>query len=102
MRKASIAINGIEAGLLEELEKSKYQFTYLANYQGAPVSLTMPLAKSFYVFDKFPPFFEGLLPEGVMLQALLRKYKLDKNDYFGQLLEVGQDVVGSVTIEKLP
>ncbi|WP_415271059.1 hypothetical protein [Legionella pneumophila] len=26
---------------------------------------------------------------------------MDKNDYFGQLILVGQDVVGAVTIEEL-
>ena|SRR3990167_4049519 len=101
MRKAYVSVNGIKAGVLEELEGKKYQFTYLNDYQGAPVSLTMPLTNMIYDFDVFPPFFEGLLPEGSMLEALLRKYKIDKNDYFGQLIIVGQDVVGAATIEEL-
>ena len=101
MRKACISVNGIKAGILEELQDRTYQFTYLNDYHGAPVSLTMPLINKPYSFDLFPPFFEGLLPEGIMLEALLRKYKIDKNDYFGQLILVGQDVVGAVTIEEL-
>ena len=101
MRKAYISVNNIQAGILEELQVGKYQFTYFDHYQGAPVSLTMPLKNKVYTFDLFPPFFEGLLPEGMMLEALLRKYKLDKNDYFGQLIIVGQDVVGAVTIEEI-
>jgi serine/threonine-protein kinase HipA len=52
-----------------------------------------------YLFETFPPFFEGLLPEGYQLDALLRKAKLDKNDYFSQLVTVGRDLVGSVTVE---
>jgi serine/threonine-protein kinase HipA len=36
-----------------------------------------------------------------MLEALLRQCKLDRNDYFGQLLRVGKDVVGAVTIEEI-
>ncbi len=100
MKKARVLVNGIEAGILEELQEGKYQFTYLSNYQGAPVSLTMPLVNPRYDFDCFPPFFEGLLPEGAMLEALLRKYKIDKNDYFMQLIKVGEDVVGAVTIEE--
>ena len=67
----------------------------------ACLSLTMPVKKNSFEFDKFPPFFEGLLPEGEMLEALLRKYKLDKKDYFGQLLKVGRDVVGAVSIEEV-
>jgi len=99
MRKAYVLVNGVKAGILEELENGKYKFTYDISYKDAPVSLTMPLINKIYEFDKFPPFFEGVLPEGIMLEALLRKFKLDKNDYFGQLLKVGHDVVGAVTIE---
>lgn len=99
MKKARVLVNGIFAGILEKL-KSKYIFTYDETYQGHPVSLAMPLKNKRYEYDKFPPFFEGLLPEGEMLEALLRKYKLDKKDYFGQLMKVGQDVVGAVTIEE--
>ena len=101
MRKARILVNEIEAGIFEKLNGNKYKFIYHHDYQGAPVSLTMPLTNIIYEFDVFPPFFEGLLPEGIMLEALLRKYKIDKNDYFGQLIQVGQDVVGAVTIEEL-
>lgn len=101
MRKACVLVNGTKAGILKELQRDKYQFIYVDNYCGAPVSLTMPVINKTYEFDIFPPFFEGLLPEGVMLEALLRKYKLDRNDYFGQLLIVGKDVVGAVTIEDL-
>jgi serine/threonine-protein kinase HipA len=101
MRKARILVNKVIAGMLEEANDRKYFFTYEPHYQGPPVSLTMPLKNSVYEFNQFPPFFEGLLPEGILLEALLRKYKLDKNDYFGQLLKIGQDVVGAVTIEEL-
>jgi len=101
MKKANVFVNAIKAGILEELQASKYKFTYLDDYHGAPVSLTMPLNNQVYKFDAFPPFFEGLLPEGAMLEALLRKYKIDRHDYFGQLIIVGQDVVGAVTLEEL-
>src|SRR5690242_5451215 len=101
MRKAHVLVNGIAVGILEKLEGGTYKFTYHSEYDGAPVSLTMPLANAVYEYDVFPPFFEGLLPEGVMLEALLRKYKIDSNDYFGQLIIVGQNVVGAVTIEKI-
>ncbi|HSW70097.1 MAG TPA: HipA N-terminal domain-containing protein [Gammaproteobacteria bacterium] len=101
MKKACVFINRIEAGILEMIDKDKYQFTYLSEYQGPPVSLTMPIHQKIYTFNQFPPFFEGLLPEGIMLDALLRQSKLDKTDFFGQLLQVGGDVVGCVTIKEL-
>ncbi len=61
----------------------------------------MPLTKKLYYFSHFPAFFEGLLPEGMLLEALLQKYKIDRNDYFAQLLTIGRDVVGAVTIEEI-
>lgn len=101
MRTARVLVSGSLAGVLEELPEKKYCFSYQPDYQGPPVSLTMPLKKIRYEFNQFPPFFEGLLPEGVQLEALLRTYKLDKTDFFGQLLQVGSDVVGAVTIEEI-
>lgn len=99
MKKARILVHGVFAGILEQRDDGKYYFAYDQAYQGAPVSLTMPIKSKEFHYQSFPPFFEGLLPEGAMLEALLRKYKLDKKDYFGQLLQVGLDVVGAVTIE---
>lgn len=101
MRKAKVLVSGNYAGILEEYSRKHYQFTYDEKYKGSPVSLTMPTSNKNYEYDKFPPFFEGLLPEGEMLEALLRKHKLDKKDYFGQLIKVGQDVVGAVTVEDI-
>lgn len=101
MRKARVLVHNIEAAILEESDDGKYRLIYNDNYSAAPVSLTMPVTKKIYEFNQFPPFFEGLLPEGILLETLLRKYKLDKNDYFGQLLQVGKDLVGAVTIETL-
>ncbi len=71
----------------------------LPDYQGPPVSLTRSTRRRQWHFDRFPPFFDGLLPEGPQLQALLSIRKLDPSDFFGQLLAVGEDVVGDVTVE---
>jgi serine/threonine-protein kinase HipA len=100
MRKAKVYVKGIYAGeLLERQLKTNYEFTYSTSYQGPPVSLTMPVRKEPFYFENFPPFFEGLLPEGFELRALLQTKKINKNDYFKQLVTVGQDLVGYVTVE---
>lgn len=101
MRTAKIYVNNIFAGwLIEKDNRSKYVCEYDESYQGNPISLTMPISQRSYVFSNFPPFFEGLLPEGLQLQALLRQAKLDSHDYFGQLLTVGEDLVGAVTVKE--
>lgn len=102
MKKAKVFNFGIYAGDLIELEKSKkYQFNYANGYDGPPVSLTLPLNQREFSFDEFPPFFEGLLPEGIQLDALLRQTKIDRNDFFSILLITGKDLVGSVTLEEI-
>ena len=99
MRIVEVLVHGVCAGVLEEIHPGKtYHFTYNEAYEGPPVSLTIPVEKKTYVFDRFPPFFEGLLPEGFNLEALLRGLKIDANDLFSQLAAVGADTVGAVTV----
>lgn len=101
-RKASIFMHGKKAGILTEIVPIKeYHFTYIPSYQDDPISLTMPIRKDPYVFDRFPPFFDGLLPEGGQLDALLRLRKLDRNDLFSQLIVVGDDLIGAVTVKSM-
>ncbi|NQY75366.1 MAG: HipA N-terminal domain-containing protein [Candidatus Margulisbacteria bacterium] len=99
MKIAHVYFNGNLAGHLKErVPKKQYEFTYIETYSGPPISLTLPLEKKSYQFEKFPSFFEGLLPEGIQLEYLLRTLKIDRDDYYGQLLAVGEDTVGSVTV----
>ena len=101
MRSARVFFENDIAGLLTESEDGKgYSFQYEPGYSGPPISLTMPVRDVPYLFDEFPPFFEGLLPEGFQLEALLRQKKLDRNDKFGQLLIIGADTVGAVTVKE--
>ncbi|MFW5877858.1 MAG: HipA N-terminal domain-containing protein, partial [bacterium] len=45
--------------------------------------------------------FEGLLPEGIQLEGLLKFNKIDRNDLFSQLMAVGDDMVGAVTVKEI-
>ena len=102
MRKAKVFVKGVEAGTLTEVTKGKeYVFEYLEGYKGLDVSHTMPKSEKVYRFDTFPPFFDGLLPEGIQLDGLLKLKKIDKNDYFSQLIAVGADMVGVVTVKEI-
>lgn len=102
MRKAKIYVKGIEAGTLTEIRQGKeYSFEYLDGYEGTEVSRTMPKIIKVYKYDNFPPFFEGLLPEGFQLEGLLKIKKIDKKDYFSQLIAVGEDMVGVVTVKEI-
>ncbi|MCU0462198.1 MAG: HipA N-terminal domain-containing protein [Bacteroidales bacterium] len=102
MRKAKVFVKGIEAGILTEFVQGKeYVFEYLDEYIGLEVSRTMPIKEKVYKFDSFPPFFDGLLPEGIQLEGLLKIRKIDKYDYFSQLIAVGEEMVGVVTVKEV-
>ena len=101
MRKADVFMHGLHAGILEEISPRKaFRFTYDPEYTGPPVSLTAPVIPEPYEYDIFPPFLEGLLPEGYNLEALLRALKIDRQDLFSQLLSVGNDLVGALTVKE--
>ena len=75
-RTAHILVHDRQAGVLEELDPGRdYRFTYREDYHGPPVSLTLPVAERTFRFGRFPAVFDGLLPEGVQLSALLRHGK---------------------------
>ena len=100
MRKAEVYVDSKFAGILQELE-SGYQFSYVENYDGPAVSLTIKKSSDPLFFKIFPSFFEGLLPEGIRLELLLKENKIDRQDLFSQLLIVGSDLVGNVTVKEI-
>jgi serine/threonine-protein kinase HipA len=101
MRRAQIYVNGIKAAELIENARNSYELNYDPAYSGAPISLKFPVTKKNFKFDQFPTFFEGLLPEGMMLETLLRTKKIDQTDYLSQILVVGMDLVGHVTVREI-
>ena len=100
-RSAEVYQQGELAGRLAELPQGSWQFIYMPEYKGLPISLTMPVRDEPYRFKEFPAVFDGLLPEGLQLEALLRNRKIDRNDVFKQLVTVGEDLVGSLAVRPI-
>jgi serine/threonine-protein kinase HipA len=75
-----------------------HRFEYLPEYAGPPAFLGWNTARKHREWDAFPPAFDGLLPEGVLLDQLLAKYKLDRADKWRQLVAVGQDLTGFISV----
>lgn len=48
--------------------------------------------------NHLPPFFAGLLPEGLRLNALIRTVKTSADDMFSLLLATGQDCIGDISV----
>lgn len=100
-RHAKVLVQGQYAGEISETEKG-YQFQYdlnfLQNPESRSVSLTMPLRAEPYESPVLFPFFDGLIPEGWLLDTVSHNWKIDQNDRFGLLLIACRDCIGDVQI----
>ena len=102
-RKAFIYLRDHFAGTLEETDEGylfQYDADYLASAFAVPVSLTLPLSDQPYVSRTLFSFFDGLIPEGWLLDVVSRNWKIDRNDRFGLLLIACKDPVGAVSVEE--
>jgi serine/threonine-protein kinase HipA len=102
MRQAIIKYNDVDAGLLQETDEGKYVFTYNEQYvQTYPeqfVCFQMPVRTYPYVSNRLFPFFDGLIPEGWLLNITAETWRINKNDRMGLLLAVGQNCIGAVSV----
>lgn len=91
------------AGTLTETEGG-YRFAYKPEYLAATtveaVSLTLPLTDKAYTSKTMFPFFDGLIPEGWLLDVAEENWKLDRRDRMGLLLACCRDCIGAVSIEE--
>ena len=105
MRQAEVRMHDQVAGHLTQDEQG-YTFGYAPAYlqlAGAePISLTLPLRELPYVERVLFPFFDGLIPEGWLLDVAERNWKLNVRDRMGLLLACCRDCIGAVSIHPLP
>jgi len=103
MRKAKVYMHDDLAGLLTESEDGYtfiYDLNYLSRSSAKPVSLTLPLQDKPYVSKTMIPFFDGLIPEGWLLDIAEKNWKLNARDRMGLLLACCRDCIGAVSIEE--
>ena len=104
LRKANVYYQGILAGSLSETEEGfsfVYDTNYLANANAQPISLTMPLRPAPYTSTVLFPFFDGLIPEGWLLDVALRNTDVSTLDRMSLLLLCCKDCIGAVGVEEV-
>lgn len=103
MRRAKIYCFNRLAGYLQE-DESGFSFTYNADYlqeiDAVPVSLTLPLQAEPYHSSQLFPFFDGLIPEGWLLNVAQENWKLNPRDRMGLLLACCKECIGAVSVQK--
>jgi len=101
MRKTEIKIHDRTAGWLSQ-DENGYHYIYDASYlnmsNAEPVSLTLPLQESPFNSKVLFPFFDGLIPEGWLLDIAERNWKLNPRDRMGLLLACCKDCIGAVSV----
>jgi len=90
------------AGTLIEDEDGyhfNYEEAYLEKEKAEAISLTLPLTPKKYLSNILFPFFDGLIPEGWLLDIAEKNWKLDARDRMSILLVTCRDCIGAVSVE---
>ena len=106
MRSSQVFYKNEFAGTLSQLDNGSFIFRYdehwLNDSSKPAISLTLPKNKIEFQSSTLFPFFFNLIPEGVNKQLICRKKRIDRDDYFGLMLEVaGGDTIGAVKVIKI-
>ena len=101
-RRGRVLFGDIPAGEIEEQPDGVVIFRYLPEYlariDAEPVSLTLPLSPEVVETIGLHPFFDGLVPEGWLLDIATRNWKLDPRDRVGLLLNLCSECIGAVRV----
>lgn len=102
--KAKVMYSGQLAGYLEKTDNG-YSFAYDQDYlksdRPKPVSQTLPLSPNTHTSRILFPFFDGLIPEGWLLNIASKHWKITRTDRFALLITLCRDTIGAVTVEPL-
>lgn len=102
MRSANIFYKDVLAGVLTETDDGEYIYKYADNYvinhQEQFITFSMPVTKEPYESNRLFPFFEGLIPEGWLLDIASKNWKINKNDRMALLLACCQNCIGAVSV----
>lgn len=104
MRQGKVYYNNVLAGIITEDENGYsfvYDEAYLSSNQPQPVSLTLPLQREPFRNNVLFSFFDGLIPEGWMLNIAERNWKINRRDRMALLLACCRDCIGNISVEPI-
>ncbi len=106
MRRGKIYYKDYLAGIITETNEGEFVFQYDKHYVKAHpnkfITFTMPVTDMPYVEYRLFPFFEGLIPEGWLLDIASENWKINRNDRMGLLLACCQSCIGAVSVKPIP
>lgn len=105
MRQGIVKYNNELTGILTEEDNGEYVFVYneqyIQKYPQQNITFKMPMSRQHYRSKRLFPFFDGLIPEGWLLNIAAESWKINKNDRMGLLLACCRNSIGAVSIHPL-
>ncbi|HBH23984.1 MAG TPA: phosphatidylinositol kinase [Cytophagales bacterium] len=102
MRRGYVYYKDRFAGIITETNDGEYVFQYdpqyVVDHPDDFITFTMPVSEYPYTEKRLFPFFEGLIPEGWLLDIASENWKINKNDRMGLLLACCQNCIGAVSV----
>jgi serine/threonine-protein kinase HipA len=102
MRQGIVKYNNIIAGLLTETDNGEYLFVYdeayAKTFPDQFITFQMPVSTRPYSSKRLFAFFDGLIPEGWLLNIAAESWRINKNDRMGLLLACCQNAIGAVSV----
>lgn len=101
MRQGRVYVEDRFAGIITEKPEVyvfEYDQEYIADDDALPVSITLPLQKEEFKNKTLFSFFDGLIPEGWLLNIAERNWKLNRRDRMGLLLSCYRDCIGNISV----
>ena len=102
MRKGKVYYKEHLAGLLSETDEGEYIFqydeAYIRDHSSQFLTFTMPVRNKPYSDKRLFAFFDGLIPEGWLLDIASANWKINPNDRMGLVLACCQNCIGAVSV----
>lgn len=101
MKQARVFVQDVFCGVLTEDEEGyhfSYDSEYLASTGAVPLSPTMPLTAKPYEKEMMFPVFDGLIPEGWLLDIASQSWKIDPRDRMSLLMACCKDCIGDISV----
>lgn len=100
-RRGKVYNKDVFCGILQETDDGytfQYNQAYLSLKDASAVSVTLPLREEPSKSKTLFAFFDGLIPEGWLLNIAERNWKINYRDRMGLLLVCCKDCIGAVSV----
>lgn len=105
MRKGKVYYKEHFAGIITETDDGEFVFlydeTFVIEHPQEFITFTMPVTNKPYKDKRLFPFFDGLIPEGWLLDIASKNWKINQNDRMGLLLACCKNCIGAVSVEQI-